>query len=119
MFERLKELWQSVSVPVDISECKTLGQARRWFYYSGVPEAKQARTKAQLRAVLVNKLEERQAIGNDPLSGEIRDYLQNQLEPTDEALRMRKLEKAVEEADSPEAFTKATAALNAAKKRRS
>lgn len=118
MFKRLKELWQSATVPVDISECKTIGQARRWFYYSGVPEAKHARTKEQLRTVLVNKLEERRTLDNDPLSGEIRDYLQRQLEPTDAAVRMRNLEKAVEEADSPEAFSKATAALEAAKKRR-
>lgn len=77
MLNRLKQFWLAVTVPIDISECKTLSQARRWFDEAGVRDAKAAKSREELREVLLDTLADPDMSGT-PVASVIRHYLGDQ-----------------------------------------
>lgn len=77
MLNRLKEFWSAVTVPIDINECKTLRQTQRWFDEAGVREAKSAKSREELREVLLDTLADPSMAGTAVISV-IRHYLQAQ-----------------------------------------
>jgi hypothetical protein len=79
VFKRVKEIFLAATLPIDISDCKTLRQARRWFYYEGkIKAAKSAKTREELREILLDFLVDSNLPFSTPLTGEIRWYLNNQ-----------------------------------------
>jgi hypothetical protein len=92
---RVVSRWLSMITPADISECKTVRQARRWFYISGVLTAKRAKNRQELRETLIDALLGPRMSHDAPLANVIRWYLNDQDTKPDRTTTSDKLYRAL------------------------
>lgn len=104
----LIDFWETITKqPIDISECETFRQARRWFTRHGVPAAKAAKTQDQLRDVLLDEIAARPFSSGDKLSNDIRRYLNGIDEDEDSGRLAYEYERRMLEAETPYDFERA------------
>jgi hypothetical protein len=94
VLERVKEFYLAATLPIDVADCKTLRQARRWFYHEGkIKAAKSAKSREELRKILLDFLVYSSHISDVPLKGEIRRYLNDQDKKADYVPNSSELER--------------------------
>lgn len=114
----LIDFWETVTKqPIDISECETYKQARRWFVRRGVAAAKAAKTPEQLRDILLDDLARRAFDTEDRMSYDIRRYLNGVDEDNYTNRLAYEYERRMLEAETSYDFERAKKAYNKYKKR--
>lgn len=114
----LKDFWLNVTnQPIDISECTTFRQSRRWFTNNGLDVAMGKKNPEELRELLFEVLTAQSIPFDHSLNSAIRRYLIAEDEKADQVITSSDLEADIWRADTPEAYDAALSRYRARKRK--